>query len=190
MKRILSSVALIVALLMLPSFVQAATIRVEAFIDGNSLLIIRSNSAHWHHLDFTAPGIPDNPAENYPTIINHVNWLPLWDLPTTDCDCNSSAFLGVAPALPLVTQNVTLTPVQVRMGGSATIIQQPSTANDYTLIVQFNDPPGGAAWYIVQLEFAAAQPIPTMTGWGMIFFVMLAGLVSISYLRRQKKAEK
>ena len=78
----------------------------------------------------------------------------MWSLPTLNCNCYSDIFSGVAPALPLVTQTLTLTRVQARDGvPSVTIIQQPSTANDYNLIVEFNDTTGGAAWYIIQLDF-------------------------------------
>lgn len=178
-------ISIAVLFMILPNYVHAATISVEAFIDGRSQLIIRGNTAQWHHLDWTAPGIPDNPAENYPTVINSVNWVPSWTLPTSFCNCYSSVFSGVAPALPLVTQTVTLTAVQAR--GTVTIIQQPATANDYNLIVDFTDPQGGAAWYIVQLDFPDAQPIPTMNEWGMIIFMILAGLGAVSYLKRQRR---
>jgi hypothetical protein len=148
------TIFIVALLIILPNYVQAATITVEAFIDGKSQLIIRGNTAQWHHLEWTAPGIPDVPAENYPTTINSANWTPLWSLPTLDCNCYSDVFSGVSPALPLVTQIVTLTRVQARDGvPSVTIIQQPSTANDYKLIVEFNDITGGAAWYIIQLDF-------------------------------------
>ena len=45
-----------------------------------------------------------------------------------------------------------LTPIEAR--GSVEIIQQPYAANDYTLILEFDDnPEGGSAWYEVQVGF-------------------------------------
>jgi hypothetical protein len=184
---------LIVALLIiLPNYVQAATIRVEAFIDGRSQLIIRGNTAQWRHFEANGPGYDDD----YPTIINGADWYPTWlGGDPSDCQgCLSSVFSGVCPGISAVEQNVTLSVIQARE--SATIIQQPSVDNSYTLIVEFNDnEPGGAAWYIIKLDFPYATPcvssvptiVPTMTEWGMIVFVVLAGLGSVYYLRRQKR---
>jgi hypothetical protein len=185
--------ALIVTLLIiLPNYVQAATITVEAFIDGRSQLIISGNTAQWQHFDASAPGIPQNPGENYPTIINSVNWIPTWSGDPSNCGgCPSSVFSGVCPGLSAVTQPVALNIIQARQ--SVTIIQQPSAGNSYTLIVEFNDNiPGGAAWYIIELNFpdataCASASVPTMTEWGMILFMTLAGLGAVYYLKRQKR---
>jgi Lectin C-type domain len=45
-------------------------------------------------------------------------------------------------------------------------------------------------YILVEYEPAAArvQSVPTMTEWGMIIFIVLAGLGSVYYLRRQRKA--
>lgn len=186
------TILMVALMIILPNYVQAATIRVEAFIDGRSQLIISGNAAQWLHFDASAPGIPQNPGENYPTIINSANWLPTWSGDPSNCNgCPSSVFSGVCPGLSTVTQTVALNIIQARQ--SVTIIQQPSAGNSYTLIVEFNDNiPGGAAWYIIELDFAAANActsaVPTMTDWGMIVFVILAGLGSVYYLRRQKRA--
>jgi hypothetical protein len=179
---------LIVALsIILPNYVQAATIRVEAFIDGRSQLIIRGNTVQWYHLDADAPGQWNN---NYPTVINDIDWFPLWSGNTNNCHgCYSDVFFRLCPGMSAVEQTVTLTTIQQR-DGDPTIIQQPLASNNYTLIVEFNDnPSGGAYWYIIELNFPyeTACPIPTMTEWGMIIFMALAGLGSVYYLRRQKR---
>lgn len=49
--------------------------------------------------------------------------------------------------------------------------------------------PQGAGPDIGAYEFTAAASIPTMTEWGMIIFVSFAGIVSVLYLRRQRRAE-
>jgi hypothetical protein len=181
---------IITSLIILPNYVHAATIRVEAFIDGRSRLIISGNTAQWQHFEAAAPGIPQNPGENYPTIINSVNWAPTWSLPDpSNCGgCTSSVFTGVCPGLSAVTQTVTLNRIQYRQ--SVDIIQQPSAGNP--LIVEFNDNNyGGAAWYIIELNFPDAIPcgsVPTLTEWGMIIFMLLAGLGAVYYLKRQKRA--
>ncbi|MBI4641246.1 MAG: hypothetical protein HY731_11160 [Candidatus Tectomicrobia bacterium] len=51
------------------------TLRVQAHIDGRSRLILRANTAQWHHLDFAAPG--RHGFVNLPTIINGVQWFPI-----------------------------------------------------------------------------------------------------------------
>ncbi|MCG7853629.1 MAG: IPTL-CTERM sorting domain-containing protein, partial [Methanosarcinaceae archaeon] len=41
----------------------------------------------------------------------------------------------------------------------------------------------------IQLQTSSASTsIPTMTQWGMIVFVVLAGLGAVYYMRRQKRA--
>ncbi len=49
--------------------------------------------------------------------------------------------------------------------------------------------PQGAGPDIGAYEYALLVPAPTMTGWGMIVFMLLAGLGSVYYLRRRKRAE-
>ena len=173
--------------ILIPSYVQADTITVEAWIDGRSQLTIRGNTAQWHHFDFTAPG---REGGNFPTIINEASWFPTWpDVPdgaNVDCDCDSSVFTNVIPALGLVDQTVALNIIQAR--DSVTIIQQPAAANNYELIVEFDDNSfGGADWYIIVL--GTPTNIPTMTEWGMIIFMVLAGIGSVYYLRRQRRIE-
>lgn len=41
-----------------------------------------------------------------------------------------------------------------------------------------------------QPRIASAVAIPAMTGWGMILFILLAGLGVVYYLRRQRRAER
>jgi hypothetical protein len=198
MKKTLVSVVTLTILLiafsiLFPSFVQAASIHVEAFVDGRSQLIIKGNTAQWQHFEASAPGIPQNPPENYPTIINSTNWIPSWAGDPSNCGgCYSSTFSEVCPGLGAVTQTVALNIIQARE--SVSISQQPSFGNDYTLIVEFNDNVnGGAAWYIIDLNFPTSvscrsAAVPTMTEWGMIIFVVFAGLGAVYYLRRQKRA--
>jgi hypothetical protein len=185
------SLAIVIAalLIILPNNVQAATIRVEAYIDGRSQLIIRGNTAQWQHFADSAPGIPQNPSENFPTIINSANWVPSWSGDPSNCGgCFSSVFSGVCPGLSTVTQMVALNRIQTR--DSVSIIQQPAAGNNYTLIVWFDDPDPGGFWYIIELDFPNARTcsaIPTMSEWGMVIFMVLAGFSAVYYLKRQKR---
>lgn len=132
------------------------TLLVGAYIDGVSYLVIHGNQAHWYHEAFAAPG--RHLFVDYPTFFMNKAWYPAWpDLPDAenrDCNCDSSTYTGV-PALAAVEQTVTLSVITARNGAS--IYQQPTASNDYTLIVLFDDgPPGGAAWYKVGLTYKAA----------------------------------
>jgi hypothetical protein len=49
--------------------------------------------------------------------------------------------------------------------------------------------PQGAGPDIGAYEYVLSVPAPTMTGWGMIIFMLFAGLGSVYYLRRRKRAE-
>jgi hypothetical protein len=126
-------------------------ITIEASIDGRSRLILRENTAQWHHLEFAAPGRLN--GANLPTRFNDsVVWLPIWpDQPTIenrDCNCRSDVFTGVTPAIPHQA-------VEARFNGrnGGTVVQSPSASNDFTLILEFNDTAGAAASYIVSLDW-------------------------------------
>jgi hypothetical protein len=135
------------------------TITVRAFIDGRSQLRLKRNTATWQNFDYAAPGKQGGRDE--PTMINGVQWRPMWD----DSDLSpevrvekalSDTFEGVKPTLAAEPMNVTLTKIRCRE--DASVVQQPSAANDFTTIVEFNDDQiGGADWYEVKLTFTPSQ---------------------------------
>ena len=138
-----------------PPGLQLATLKVRAYVDGRSRLVLQGNSARWHHLDFAGPGRWIDADE--PTYLNGAPWFPAWpDVPdreNRDCNCDSSHYVGV-PFLAAEAHTVGLAIVQAR--GGATVIQQPAQANGFTLIVEFDDnPPFGADWYDVKLDYLA-----------------------------------
>src|SRR6184192_811394 len=57
--------------------VATQTIHVEAYIDGESQLILHGNTARWFHIQWTAPGLY-GVGVNYPTKINGQEWFPIW----------------------------------------------------------------------------------------------------------------
>ena len=134
------------------------TYHVMAHIDGKSYLMIKGDSVQWFHLDNAAPGREGSIDE--PTIINGMIWMPEWpDEPTSenrDCQCVSSGFEGLEPVLPPTEVDVRLEIIEA--GGEVSIFEQPTAANDFTLIVEFDDnEPSGPDWYEVVI---VAEPSP------------------------------
>jgi basic membrane lipoprotein Med (substrate-binding protein (PBP1-ABC) superfamily)/fibronectin type 3 domain-containing protein len=135
-------------------------LRVRAYIDGDTYLVVQGDSLYWHQNGADAPGRTG--GHNDPTYVDGFLWYPSWpDVPdprNRDCNCDSSAYTGFANPLLAQGQRVNLNVIQGRH--EVTIVQQPSAENDYTLIVDFNDgPPGGADWYEVELSSNFQRPV-------------------------------
>lgn len=138
------------------------TIEIRAAIDGRSQLILRGNTAQWHHFDFAAPG--RHLFTNFSTTINGVDWSPIWpnvpDAENRDCNCFSDVFTGVVPALPAQPMEIGLQILSVDRGnaqceptGTMAIVEFPSPDNNFTTIVEFDDNPQyGSAFYYVKLR--------------------------------------
>lgn len=129
-------------------------ITIEALIDGRSHLILRKNTAQWHHLDFAAPGRHE--FVNVPTLINGKEWFPIWpdvpDAENRDCNCYSNVFKGVKPVVHWNKPPVEINVLEGR--GSVSIVEYPSKANKQALIIEFDDNPyGGPAAYQVEIVF-------------------------------------
>jgi hypothetical protein len=128
-------------------------ITIEALIDGRSQLILRKNTAQWYHLDFAAPGRHE--FVNAPTLINGKEWFPVWpdapDAENRDCYCYSNIFKGVKPAL----HHKSPLEINVLQGrGVVSIVEYPSKANKYALVIEFDDNPyGGPALYQIEIVF-------------------------------------
>jgi hypothetical protein len=136
---------------------QIEKIRIKALIDGRSQLILSENTAQWHHLDYAAPGRHE--FRNEPTVINGVDWFPVWpDIPNEenrDCDCFSDVFVGVDPPLPFAETDIVFNTIRSR--NVTQIIQHPTKENDFELIIEFDDnAPGGSDDYIAEIEFTSA----------------------------------
>lgn len=164
------------------------TLNVRAYIDGRSLLIVRKNLVQWHHLDWAAPGRHE--FVNLPTIINGIEWYPQWpDVPDAEnrwCNCYSSTYKGLEPALPQRNMTIQLSVIEGRH--SVSIAQYPTASNDYTVIIDFdNDPVGGASWYECELTVTVPQ-VPTMTLWGGVAMTVVLGLLVVYMVRRRHTA--
>jgi hypothetical protein len=127
-----------------------ATLRVRAFIDNLSDLVLTGSSLHWHHLVGAAPGRWS--GQNLATYLNTSPWMPAWPALGENryCNCDSQVSTQVPP-LAARAQTVALQVVAGR--GSITIAAQPSTANAYALRVELNDFQPDADWYELLLTY-------------------------------------
>ncbi len=133
-------------------FAQAgqSVIKVSAYIDGKSRLVIKGKTVQWRHDEFAVPGGHGNLAR--PTIINGKEWYPAWLGFDWDSANISQVHEMLEPPLPAAAIEVKLNPITVR--GKAIVTQQPAADNDYTLIVEFDDgPQGGPATYTIELLY-------------------------------------
>ncbi len=103
-------------------------------IDGITDLVVHGSELHWHHIKYVVPNA---------AIINGATWQPSWPAQSTSCDCDSSS-TEVTPPLPSRSQVVVVTPLTAR---TPIVVDQPTAANDYTLVLHFNDDPSGSAYY-------------------------------------------
>jgi len=123
----------------------SSTLRVRAFIDGRSQLVITPNSIHWEHFDYTRPG---RWFTNAPTYLGDFVWYPRWP-DSNDQQAGPSWPISVTGVF--TTNQLTMQVVSAR--GSVNIVQQPNTSNEDTCIVEFNDDfPYEADWYEIILS--------------------------------------
>ena len=134
-------------------------LRVEALIDGESHLVIKGTTVHWKHFIYAAPGRWDEdataPWTDLPIKLDGVDWYPTWpDNPNPEnrsCNGCESSTTELPIGVPRVPSTVSWTEVQTRRAQG--IIQYPSAANDWELIVLISDyMVGGAAQYIVDVD--------------------------------------
>jgi len=134
-------------------------LRVGAFIDGRSRLVLSGSELHWFHLDYSAPGRLDGAF--LPTNIDGVDWLPSWpdqpDSENRDCGCRSlDAFAGLAVPVPRQATATSVTPVG-DMRGAARVIEQATVANDFAVVIELDDnDDAGADTYVVDI---AVEPL-------------------------------
>jgi hypothetical protein len=151
---------------------------IQAYIDGRDLLLLSADSVRWHHLDYAAVGRWN--GGNAPTVIScwsngvptvaNLNWVPSWpELPPAEIryDAHSSFLTGLTPALPARDVDVTVQAIQAR--SVFAVYELPSSANNYSLILDFNDNDTGnptigyAAWYQVHVTVTPRLVAPRFT---------------------------
>lgn len=121
---------------------ESYVLEVEALIDGRDQLILRADTLQWHHFDAAAVG--RHGGADAPTIVfpypGPSEWFPVWSQPPPAeirWEELSSVLSGLNPALP--TDGVPFA-LQKNFGrGETRIVQQPSSDNDHTLVIEFDD---------------------------------------------------
>jgi hypothetical protein len=162
------------------------TLEIRALVDGRDQLIIRDNTLQWHHFENAAVGRhlgANEPTEITTTLngssqMDHYDWIPEWPAPPPNnirYEAYSSVFTGLTPAIPRQATTVSLQVIQAR--SLVQLIQQPSAANSYTTILEFDDRgAAGSAFYEARLTF----PIPEPAALSLIVFgIGSAGLVRL-----------
>ena len=149
-----------------PSSTVTYTYTFSTCIDGDDFLVIQGNSIQWQYGDHTAVGDPRADCSMTATSIDtsaagvgvlSTAWQPVWTPDPPSSGVLSSKFVGLMPSLPDAAMTVTLTPIQARY--SVAIVQQPAAANNWTLVIEFNDDPiSGAAIYTVEVTVTFTQP--------------------------------
>jgi hypothetical protein len=141
------------------------SIEVQAQIDGRDHLILKGSTAQWHHLDFAAVGREN--GGDAPTLIGgmiraadtSIFWLPTWPSPPPAeirFETLSSVLQGLQPPIPADGARWQVQKVFGR--GDVTIVEQPTPANAYSLIVEFDDNRfGGSAFYGIVLSPAPRE---------------------------------
>ncbi len=160
---ILLAGAFALALASTTSFASASTdsmINVRAWIDGRSRLILDDDTATWQHFDFAAPGRLEcnlgTPIE--PTYLDGFAWFPDWaDVP--DCEnrfcggCFSSTFVGLQTPIPNSDSSPVLVLNQAR--ANCSIVEYPTFANGYRIVIEFDDFYAAADWYDIDIVLSS-----------------------------------
>lgn len=174
MRRRIGGILLFGALLVCaPQAAAAATgsVRVIVSIDGLSDLRLSGNTAQWHHLQWSPPQV---------TQLNGVSWTPTGL--SGFCNCLSDLFAGVAPAIPQTATNFGVTWTG---RGLVTLPELPSALNGYLLRVRFDDATqGGADLYNALITYDYPDPVPTMSGTGLVVLSVLLLALTAGALRR------
>jgi hypothetical protein len=154
-----------------PLRANSITMTFSACIDGQDELIIRGNTVQWEYLSFTPVGTWRGDCGQTTTSIDttwngnpvqSVQWQPEFSPYPPYSGQLSSTFNDLSPALPSTDMSITLTTIQGReyLG----IAQLPNAADNWTLILDFNDNNvGGAAVYEGELtisNFSLPMPEP------------------------------
>jgi hypothetical protein len=155
------------------------TYAILANIDGQDLLDLQGGTVQWDHLSYAEVG--RTAGQNLPTVINGSDWYPTWPAPPPN-EINYPALSSVGPLTPaLPDQNMTVTLDPILARDSLTIYQLPTSANDYTLILDFNDDASpGAAWY------EADVTVTTVPDGGLTLALLGTAMTGLAFVRRKR----
>ncbi len=179
---------LVLFVILVSSTGSAATLNVQALIDGRSQLHIQGGDVYWQHYDYDAPGWRTDHYD--PTTLNGDDWYPWPDSAGGNTNCNgcvSPTHAVLTPPLAASSTPVQLSIVTARQ--SVTIVQQPSEANGYEAVIEFNDNAyGGSDWYEVDITYDARVAVPTLSQWGMILLASMLAGAGLWFARKRRIA--
>jgi len=174
-------VALFIAVLLWPRLARAAVevYDVDAWIDTTDYLYINGSTLQWEHKTSGSPAGThggDEPTTITSTLdgfteMSDIDWNQTWPSPLPS-DAFSSIFTSLSPALPL-TGSLSASVSTISGRGTPSIFQEPTSANDNTLIVQFTDGFDGAAFLDAQITVVPEPASPGLLGVGVIGILCL-----------------
>lgn len=187
------------------SVVQAYSLKIDALIDGRSLLIIQGDTVQWHNDTYFVPG--KHEGLNLPTTLTTadmaVDWYPNWPNGIEE-NVFSDTFTGLNRPLAAIDQNVSLSYNDQEVRYSVPngewwdfyytliyIAQQPSAANNYTLIIVFDDDPYYGHWpYSATINYIAGDYISGASTVPLPPTVLLlgSGLLGLAGWRRFRRS--
>lgn len=95
-----------------------------------------------------------------PTYLSGFAWQPMWpdtaNCENVHCRCDSSILNALEPAVPELAAEVAIELIEGR--GLCRLIEAPSAANGFRIVLEFDDnPQGGPAWYEVLITLEAGR---------------------------------
>ncbi len=138
----------------------------QAYIDGNSQLLLKGSHLLWHHLEHAAPGHWN--GNNFPTVIstkldgvtvaNNLQWIPKWPQ-AQDRDVNNETYSTALPLkIPAMSLASTLVTLQTLTDREGLRLAVPTDVSADTLVLDFDDNGSdAAAWYHAKLIFTYTE---------------------------------
>lgn len=146
------------------------TINVGCAIDFLDRLVIGPSKVYWDHINGGLPGLyAISQGQDPQTHLNGTTWTPQWPNPNgvhgppqTSSIFNTAIFSALNGLQNVDCRVITAT----GRWALPSVVQVPSAANNYELIINFDDiPPVGSDWYSIEIEiWADNSPAAVGTG--------------------------
>ena len=143
------------------------TLKIRAYIDGCSALMVENGQIYWRHYYFAEPGCGD--GHNYPTYVNGYPWMP-WEDPYFDPNnwYNTSSKLPLT-SLGIPRENWEIVDMEIIKARGSVDMVHPEWWEEDLNYIELNDGYlGGAAWYEVTLTLTQSEKkliAPTNLWW-------------------------
>ena len=137
------------------------TLTIRTFIDGGDYIKIRGDAVWFEHINAALPGQHSNGCGNEATFINGEEWYPFWEgIPIgsyAETGTISDIYrLHKNTAIPC-RDNLRLTLIQVACRQPVRLVESPSSVNDYTITIKFDDWWGGPDWYEIKITWNTSE---------------------------------